>query len=163
MPEALLWRDDDGGRQQRPNKYEEYVYRSYASRPYRWKSPSKCAPKWKNQFEVGLETNSSIEERPRHNVLNTAIDKIYDELAELVACRSDQPDPSLEKQISTLFRQLRELQKQEGDLIQETVKSLASPIAAGLDVLKRADEIRAKYGSASTANSSPQNSNEAKT
>jgi len=149
MPEALVWRDDDGGRQRRPNKYDEYVYR--------WKSPSGCGPKW-------LETNSSIEERPRQDVLNATIDKIYDELAELIARRSSQPDPTLEKQISTLFQQLRDLQKQEGDLVREYTKAkLAGPIAAGLDILKRADEIRARYGIATAMDTATPDPNISKT
>ena len=84
-----------------------------------------------------------MEDRPRPDVLNAVIDKIYDELAELVARRSGQADSDLEKIISICFQRLRELQKQEGDIVRETLKSkLAGPIAAGLDILKRADEIR---------------------
>ncbi len=153
MADAQLWMDADRASLQRANRYDEYANRLYVARSLTWKSPPTCEPTWKDQFEHALEASSSLEERPRPDVLNAAIDKIYDELAELVARRSDRPDSALEKRISTCFQRLRELQKQEGDLIRETVKSkLAGSIASGLDILKRADEIRAKYGSPATTN-----------
>lgn len=153
MADAQLWMDADRTSVRHANRYDEYANKLYVARSLRWKSPSTCEPKWKDQFEHVLEVSSSIEEHPRPGALNAAIDKIYDELAELVARRSDRPDSALEKRISICFQRLRELQKQEGDLVREIVKSkLAGSITSGLDILKRAGEIRAKYGSPATTN-----------
>src|SRR5713226_7382106 len=112
MADAQLWMDADRASLQRANRYDEYANRLYVARSLTWKSPPTCEPTWKDQFEHALEASSSLEERPRPDVLNAAIDKIYDELAELVARRSDRPDSALEKRISTCFQRLRELQKQ---------------------------------------------------
>lgn len=163
MTETLLWRNADWRRQQHSNRTDEHFYRSSIPPSHRWKRSPECEPKWQDQTESALEAGPSLEERPRQEILNTAIDNIYDELAELVALRTDQPNPNLESQISFLFQRLRELQEQEGNLIQETVKSLAAPIVAGLEILKDAEAIRAKYGSASSANIPPQGTDEAKT
>jgi hypothetical protein len=164
MPEALLCRDSDWGRQEHSNKYDDYFHGSHAPRSHRWKTPPKCGPEWKDKLGLALEANPFLEERSQQEVLNATIDKIYDELSELVVRRSSQPDPTLEKQITSFFQRLRELQKQEGDLVREYTKAkLAGPIAAGLDILKHADQIRARYGIATVADTATPDPNISKT
>lgn len=79
--------------------------------------------------------------------VNTRIDEVYAEIAELVALRSEQPNPLLEQAIEALYTQLRQLQQQEGDRIRAALREkLDGPIAAGLEILKHQDEIRARFG-----------------
>ena len=164
MPAALLCRDRDWRRQERSNKYDDYVYRPYAPLSHRWKNPPECGPKWKDEIGLVLEANPFLEERSQQEILNATIDKIYDELSELVARQSSHPDPMLEEQITSLSRQLRDLQKQEAALVREYTKAkLAGPIAAGLEILKHADQIRARYGIATAADTATPDPNLSKT
>ena len=120
--------------------------------------------KWKNRTAHELKATFASDDRSPLDVLNVQIDKVYDEIGDLVARRSDQADPDLEKRIVSLFQRLRELQRQEGDLVREATRTkLDGPIAAGLDILKRADEIRARYGIVAAANTSTPSSNNSET
>jgi hypothetical protein len=158
MPAAFLCRDSDWRRQERSSSYDDYTYRSYAPRSHRWKTPSECEPKWKDELGQALEAAPVPDERSYQEVLNAKIDKIYDELSDLVAQRSSQPDPTLEEKITVLSQQ-----KQEADLVREYTKAkLAGPIAAGLEILKHADKIRARYGIVTAANAATQEPNPSK-
>ena len=99
--------------------------------------------------------------REQSAALNVEIDEIYDQLAVLVAKRhTGQTDSGLEEQITQLFQRLRMIQKQEGNLIRAMIPSTqTSKVAAGLAILKRVEQLRAKYGDTATPNSTAQGPN----
>lgn len=71
--------------------------------------------------------------------LNKKIDNLYNEIA-FLCLHHAQP-----KTVTRLHQLLRELQQQAGNLIQQETEKKLAPLAAGLDILNRADEIREKF------------------
>ena len=142
--------------------HEGYAERNAFNHSPQWKSLPVCQPKWKKK--VYRRSVTQLNTRSHSDELGSAIDKLYDQLANLVARRSDHPNPTLEEKISASFQRLRALQKKEGDLIRETIKSeITGPIAAGLNILEQADEIKARYGSTSATNTSSQDTDASET
>ena len=132
------------------------AYEQYQARL--WKPPaSACPPTW----EEIPHHEEPISPQEQSRTLNTEIDTLYQRLAALVGQRdSNPPNPQMEEQITQLFQRLRELQKQEGDLIHAMLASPPSgAIALGLALLENADELRAKYGPIANPNATTKDTN----
>lgn len=72
--------------------------------------------------------------------LNETIDNLHDEVA-FLSLHHAQPET-----IVKLHQLIHAFQQQAGNLIQQETNRKLAPLAAGLDILDHADEIRAKYG-----------------
>ncbi len=90
--------------------------------------------------------------------LEPFMDQIYQELIHLIELRDpDHHDLALEEKIEPGFQRLHSLQKLETDLIHEVLTSqYTESIAPGLDILNRADEIRARYENPPTTDTASQ-------
>lgn len=76
-----------------------------------------------------------------------AIDRCYDELAELVSLRGGpEAGPALEARIDQAFQRLRSLQQQEAEVTRQAALSrLSLPLHGGAARLAHIDEILARY------------------
>lgn len=76
-----------------------------------------------------------------------AIDRCYDELAELVSLRGGpQAGPALEEKIAAAFQELRSLQHREAEETRrQALSRLSLPLRGGADHLAHIDEILARY------------------
>jgi hypothetical protein len=144
---------------------DDYVYQPYAPPSHTWQVPSECGPKWKDKIAQAFNADPQPEERSHQQLLNETIDKIYDELSELISLRSDptRRDENLEEEIDKISQELRKLQAQEADLVREYTRKKLTPIVAGLEIIKRADEIRARYGIVTTKNAAARSTDRSKT
>lgn len=76
-----------------------------------------------------------------------AIDRCYDDLAELVGLRGGpEAGPALEAKIAQAFQRLRSLQEQEAEVTRRAALSrLSLPLHGGADRLAHIDELLARY------------------
>ena len=139
---------------------DEHQYIDARRHAPEWRRVSRQALVWKSWQD--LERPTAFEGLPfSSESLNSEIDKLYDELARLIASRQpNYTDPKLEEKIQLCFQRLRELQKREGDLVRGMLAlRLAGPIAKGGAVLKRAKEVMENYENPASADTPPRDSN----
>jgi hypothetical protein len=136
------------------------------SRDKKRRTLSEYSPPPPKREPVLWETNTCDAEpipstREQSAALNSEIDDIYGQLGSLVAKRhAGQLDTGLESQIAQLFQRLRILQKQEADLIRAMIPSArTSNVETGLEILRRVEQLRIKYGDPATTNSTTDGSN----